>query len=164
MDAGIDVSVDKLLKDFLLCASIPSNPVDSDGRKLPKRIVDTIGFYRRWVQRIHRYGKTKRIFDDLNKALGRLTVSATMEFDPKTSEVSWRIGNITRGAKFERSDLVAFFVAILLESGALDSLKRCVAHGCPNFHVRRGIWCSDNCGSRERQRDKRKRDKLRQML
>jgi len=51
-----------------------------------------------------------------------------------------------------------------IRTDALEKLKECAAKDCENLHFRRGKWCSDRCGGRQRVRDKRKRDKQRQMI
>lgn len=43
-----------------------------------------------------------------------------------------------------------------LQTGSFDKLKQCISEDCSNYHFRRGKWCSDRCGSRQRQRRWRK--------
>ena len=53
----------------------------------------------------------------------------------------------------------AWIVMRLVNAGIDGAVKRCEADDCRKYHFRRGKWCDDGCGTRIRQRDKRKRDK-----
>lgn len=57
------------------------------------------------------------------------------------------------------------WIVMKINNAGLDGVvKRCEAKDCENFHVRKGRWCSDACGSRMRVSKKRERDRKRQML
>jgi len=51
----------------------------------------------------------------------------------------------------------------LLTSGQLNRLKRCQATGCDNFFLGppQAKWCSKSCGSKQRVREKRRKDRRR---
>lgn len=52
-------------------------------------------------------------------------------------------------------------IAHFLASGGFRKLRRCQAQGCGNFYLGppQSKWCTDTCGSRERGRRKRAKDK-----
>ena len=56
-------------------------------------------------------------------------------------------------------------IAHFLASGGFRRLRRCQAEGCGNFYLGppQSKWCTENCGSRERGRRKREKDRKHRM-
>lgn len=120
----------------------------------------------RWIRRIDRYGVTEGLERDLNAALEKYRFNAYFGFDAKSKSIVPRYGRPERIADAGDDYIVAFYIASLISKGNLDRLRRCERKSCGKYHVRsaQAIWCSDGCGSGKRQRDKRKRDKMRVVL
>ena len=117
-----------------------------------------------WLHRIERYGVTKGLVRDLNKELESIRMTACFAFNEDSENIEPRFWF----SDFpEKSGIrIAFAVATLLSEGALDGLMQCESQECRKFAVRstRAKWCSDTCGGRHRGRQKRWKDKERQML
>ena len=117
----------------------------------------------KWLSRIARYGVSEALAKELSGHLKEIQFRMTLRFESDRQRLAFRFG-MTR-----YDDLVevipmsyaALMVASLVESGALDGLKRCGMSDCKNLFVGsdRAKWCSETCGSRHRVRNKRKRDK-----
>ena len=117
---------------------------------------------KRWVDRYYKYGKTRGLVKDLNAKLKAIQVSASMHFDYKSGEIEWNYAQKTD--EFELPSIeesVAFHFALVLGSGELDRLRKCEMSDCRKYFIGtdRAMWCSNTCGSRNRARNKRKRDR-----
>lgn len=115
------------------------------------------------LRRFHRYGISVQLVKDLNESLSRIAVSARLQYDRSGGGFAWTLSETDFNALLY-SDRMTAAICDLLTLGQLDSLKRCELRECRKFHVRRGKWCSDSCGSKYRVRNKRKKDKERQMM
>ena len=126
---------------------------------------------KRRFARIFRYGVTDGLIEELNEILDNVNTTVHLRIDRDTRALEWRF-SIIPAAHPEASATytiapaiaAAFDFCVLLERGWFDGIKRCKLQECRKFHVRRGKWCSDNCGSLSRVRKKRRLDKERQML
>ena len=86
-----------------------------------------------------------------------------MQFDYKSGEIEWNYAQKTD--EFELPSIeesVAFHFALVLGSGELDRLRKCEMSDCRKYFIGtdRAMWCSNTCGSRNRARNKRKRDSM----
>ncbi len=118
---------------------------------------------RRFLQRIIRYGVTKKLVEEINSRLTRIRMALQVQLSPDMKRVEkeyvWPFDIVPTADEGLILAMVEF-----IRADALEKLKECAAEDCENLHFRRGKWCSDRCGGRQRVRDKRKRDKERQML
>ena len=117
-----------------------------------------------WIHRLHRYGITEALAKDLNVYLKNSPSSAWLEFDSNTKTVDWAHGQLLKFDDLRPVDAFAYVFCRVLERGHFKNLKRCAANDCRKYHVRRGKWCDDGCGSRERQRKMRRLKREGQML
>ncbi len=117
-----------------------------------------------WLNRIKQHGATKGLVRDLNKELEGIPMNAVFALNEDSKRLEPRFGfpNLPENVDTR----IAFAVATLLSEGALDGLMRCASQDCRKFAVRstRAKWCSDTCGGRDRGRQKRWKDRERQML
>ncbi len=118
---------------------------------------------RRFLQRIIRYGVTEKLVEEINSRLTRIRMGLQVQLSPDMRRVEkvhvWPFDIVPTADEGLTLAMVEF-----IRADTLDKLKECAAEDCENLHFRRGKWCSDRCGGRQRVRDKRKRDKERQML
>ena len=118
---------------------------------------------RRFLQRIIRYGVTQKLVEEINSRLTRIRMGLQVQLSPDMKRVEkehvWPFDIVPTADEGLTLAMVEF-----IRADALEKLKECAAEDCENLHFRRGKWCSDRCGGRQRVRDKRKRDKERQML
>lgn len=118
---------------------------------------------RRFLQRIIRYGVTEKLVEEINSRLTRIRMGLRVQLSPDMKRVEkeyvWPSDVVPNADEGLTLAMVEF-----IRTDALEKLKECAAKDCENLHFRRGKWCSDRCGGRQRVRDKRKRDKQRQML
>lgn len=132
---------------------------------------------RKWVSRLARYGVTKALVGDLNNHLAVMKTVARMQFHPTYGYLDWEVsiedeitmdgivskdrvlGDLSLDDLLARA--VAFYFAKALQEGGLDGVKRCGMSDCKKFFVGtyRAKWCSNTCGSRNRARNKRIRDR-----
>ena len=120
---------------------------------------------RSWTGRLHRYGVTKGLVKELNECMLGDMAESYFKFD--IDELVLRVKFIPFADAFGRRrgvGRIAYIFCEMLQRGNFRNLKRCEADGCSKYHVRRGIWCSDACGSRERQRKMRRLKREGQML
>ena len=158
-----DDDVAKSLGQFL---HVANNEEMFDGfANRDKELSEFSRVVRRWFVRLQRYdGVTKSLVGELNSYMDTVPSRAVLVFDKKNKVLRLTLGPLDDSDATVSLGETAYVFCELLQRGCLDKLKKCEASDCDNFHVRRGKWCDDGCGSRERQRDKRKRDKERQML
>ena len=146
-----------------------------EGLKLLLRLANkSPGPARNYVASIDRYGVTNSLISKLNGFLGAADFSAHPRYIPSENDIywvwseesafEWLYDADVHATKGDVDLLLAWVIIALIKVDAFRHLKRCAATDCSNFHARRGKWCSDNCGSKHRVREKRKRDKQRQML
>ena len=127
------------------------------------------GLFHVVLARIHRYGITDALVKYVNKCLAESSTTARPHLDAESQQLEWVVDMTGITESFEndrkteptRDDLIWMFywnLAALISSGVFDKLKRC--EDCRNFYIGgpRAKWCSNTCGSRNRARDKRKRD------
>ena len=133
------------LKGLLFEASQPDNPI------------------RPWIARLARYGLTQSFLKDLRSVLN------TIEAKGHADLVRLKDGSYVLTAPIQEfggtesasvDQTAALLVAVLLQDGSYRNLRKCAATDCDNFHVRRGKWCSDNCGGRVRNKALRRRRRL----
>lgn len=116
-----------------------------------------------WIKRIARYGASDSLLTEVDALLSHVHVNANWRLDPSTKEFK----RATYGPvadSFPTWECVwALAVARFINSGLVKKLKKCQLSECNNFFIGgpRAKWCSDNCGSKHRVRNKRKRDKNR---
>ncbi len=108
-------------------------------------------------------GVTAPLVEVINGRLASVRKGVHVRENRKTGRIEthdvWLLDHPPTGAEGVTLAFVEF-----LKTGAFQKLKVCSADDCNNYHFRRGKWCSDTCGGRQRVRKKRKLDKQRQML
>ena len=114
---------------------------------------------RYWFEQIIANGVTEELVGALNgeQMVTRYQHILVLEED---GSVTWRyVADFGTGRAPETR--ASYIVSHLLECGALDSLKRCHSEDCENLFAGRPNtkWCSKACGSRQRMRSKRRRDR-----
>jgi hypothetical protein len=117
-----------------------------------------------WLRRVERHGVTHGLAEDINKKLLGFQMPACFVFNTETGKLE--PGFFPFDLPKNDEVMIAFSVAVALADGALDTLKRCALKECSKYFVGdpRAKWCSETCGSKYRVRNKRKKDKQRQML
>ena len=114
---------------------------------------------RAWLERISSGEPSARLIHDLN---------AIIEHIPYTHLLGQSEDGSPRWEHAARMDdpidsriRAAHGIAHFLASGGFRRLRRCQAEGCGNFYLGppQSKWCCDNCGSRERGRRKRDKDR-----
>ena len=131
---------------------------------------------RYYISRIERYGFSDALANRLNEWLDRMEAKARPRFNAKSRELVWQFDNPTATAWLYNRDieptlkdieaLFAWMIAALISEDALNGLKRCALKDCQKYFVGgpRAKWCSENCGSLYRVRQKRCRDRERGMI
>lgn len=118
---------------------------------------------RRFLQRIKRYGVTENLVKEINSRLAEIRTGPRVQLSPDMERVEkqnvWLNDHVPTADEGLTLAMVEFIM-----TDAFEKLKECAAEDCENLHFRRGKWCSDTCGGRQRVRKKRKLDKQRQML
>ena len=113
---------------------------------------------RRFLQRIRRYGVTENLVKEINSRLAGIRTGLQVQLSPNMERLekqnNW-LGDYVPTA----DEGLTLAMVEFIRTNALEKLKECAAGDCENLHFRRGKWCSDRCGGRQRVRDKRKRDK-----
>ena len=125
-------------------------------------------------------GITDELIENINNWLGLRPRNVIPQLSPKDKSLCWVFdesfdlhwlidpsGLIYPSAKAPPDQILAFVgwcAALLVTKGVFDDLKRCTV--CDNFYIGgpRAKYCSDACGSLNRVRRKRKKDRQRQML
>ena len=120
--------------------------------------------FRDWLLELYRNGSSEALVSDLNKELAKVKTICSLRYIPQSDQTQWHI--LPMGDQTEPRAMAAHKFGQLVTAGHLDDLKRCASDDCRRFYVRnpKAKYCSDTCGSRERVRSKRKRDKEGQML
>ena len=160
---GEDVTT--VCKVLLGWANLSNKEQFDSGKPRPKWHRERSEMAHRLLARLHRYGVTKALADELNGYLENVVTIANMTLDYKSRKVEWNFV-MRRSLENEKKTQIAFWIAALLERGELDGLAKCEMPGCGNFFVgtARKRWCSNACGTKYRVRKKRRLDKERQML
>jgi len=125
-----------------------------------------------WIRRLKKYGVTKSLLADVDRAVRGFRVHTFLALDVDFGTFGWRQQIIKHrtfsdhSAVSDRAAVFALMIARLVNAGIIDRLKRCQLKSCRKYFFGgpRAKWCSDTCGSKVRVRNKRKRDKQRQML
>lgn len=106
-------------------------------------------------------GLSEEFAEELSELVNDFNFEARLVYDNDEKRFVWKHSVAKeQTVPFHHWSLLHF--CMLIELGELKSLKRCELEDCGKFHVRRGKWCSDNCGSLYRGRNKRKRDKAKE--
>ena len=118
----------------------------------------------KWLAHYYRYGLSKKMIRDLNAAMVGVKCRPWIYDDQEGGYACAYAIDFDHVPPVE--SIAALFFSSMALSGALNGLKRCESEECRNYFIgnAKAKWCSDTCGSRERLRDKRRRDKERQML
>lgn len=112
-----------------------------------------------WLDRIARGESRESLIEDLN---------AVIQHVPYTHVLGQSESGSPRWEHYARMDepvdpsiRAAHGIAHFLASGGFLKLRRCKAVGCGHFYLGppQSFWCSENCGSRERGRRKRSKDR-----
>lgn len=115
-----------------------------------------------WLARVIRRGPSLMLLQELEKAIGDVRQCSTLVLDKKNKRFNW--------VPVESNRLIDVMYPLCLVSvinaGLSDRLKRCALTECRKFFFGdpRKKWCSDACGSKVRVREKRRKDRERQML
>lgn len=156
-DSGGDIlTAEDVLQVFLNAAN--------DGEGLTHTILTSI----------HRDGITDVLVNKINEWMALRPRSVRPQLQNETRSITWVFDepvNVTW--LFEPSikpqpdqflSLAGWCTAVLISLDVFDQLKRCEV--CSNFYIGgpRAKYCSDTCGSLNRVRRKRKKDRERQML
>ena len=119
-----------------------------------------------WVKRLSRYGVTNALINEINDLLESIEVHTSYRWNKKSRKFE-QLEPIPNESSFPTwNHVFALMVSRFVNSELIDKLRTCQLDGCNNYFLGgpRAKWCSDNCGSKFRVRDKRKKDKQRQML
>lgn len=115
-----------------------------------------------WLDELIHHGPTLPFLKEIDEALGDVEQCSSLILDAVNRRFVWvPIKNYQ-----PLSRLTLLCLVSLISAGLSDRLKRCSLNECRRFFFGdpRKKWCSDNCGSKVRVRNKRKKDKERQML
>jgi predicted RNA-binding Zn ribbon-like protein len=121
--------------------------------------------FRRWITRIERYGITDSLVSDLNEVLQNIEVRTWPALINRAGKFHVGLADMYSGMTLPRPDaqeeVAALQIARLISANAFRYLRRCKADDCGNYFARgwKAEWCSDNCGSRVRNAEMRKRRK-----
>jgi len=156
---------------FISTNPLPENLVPAsllgDPESLARTLVNTANAGNdnslKWIRRLERYGITDAFLRDLESEVRLAQFVAYLSLDKENGVFKWTHEWPIDETLSRPSDYYAVLVAWAASSGAFRNLKKCGADDCSKYHVRRGKWCSDNCGSKYRVRKKRKLDKARGM-
>ena len=119
-----------------------------------------------WFCRYDNEGLTDAFYNDLNSTVAQIPYSKvviptelipTHDDTPSNAYLPWKNTTVSPEA-YAADDF-----SKLLTSGELERLKRCQSEGCGKLFIGRpdGKWCSRSCGSKQRVRNKRKKDAAR---
>lgn len=119
----------------------------------------------RWVRRLVTHGVTDSLLADVDRIVRDIPFGAFLILKPSSRKFEWRL-RLRRNSLQSRETIFAWWVAWLVTVDGIEGLKRCALKDCRKYFVGgpRAKWCSENCGSKFRVRNKRKRDRERQML
>ena len=157
----------RLLRSSIIITRYGSNTGDRVEKPFQGRFVDFWGFD--ISAKLGHLDDTAELFLEAANRIQPMPVRASLVFARGTLKVRFALpdepmNSIVGDDPVLNDAAMALIVSTLLEAGKLNNVKRCESKDCRQFHVRRGKWCSDGCGSRERLRKKRKLDRERQML
>ena len=126
---------------------------------------------KRWISRLYREGMTLSWQGAVDKLVRRVGLIHNYRLNKESGKYDlvlreWgQIHPVPDAPLFPNVETVYAWIVMRLVNAELDrKLKKCEATSCENFHFRRGRWCSNRCGGRMRQQEKRKRDKEAGML
>ena len=111
-----------------------------------------------WLTRLLSDGVTEPLIEELNKMSSKIRYRRLLTLDEGGSPLWNNIANLD---DIEPESSVAYAISHLLGSGAFKRLLQCQEEKCDDFFLGRPDrkWCSDRCGSRTRNRAKRKSDR-----
>lgn len=110
-----------------------------------------------WLERMANKEPIGKLTDDLNKQIRGIPfihlINPDERGEPRWEHIAVLGPNTPTGIK------AAHAVSLFLASGSLKRLRRCQADSCKRFFLgpANRKWCSDNCGSRTRGRQHRKK-------
>lgn len=116
-------------------------------------------FTREWFDSFIDKGLSKEIIDKLNSRIAHVRYHHILMHSSKGSPYWRRVANADQ---MQEPELwIAYSMAHLLTCGAFEGLKRCGLIECQKYFIGRPNtkWCSKNCGTNYRVRQKRKKDK-----
>lgn len=161
-----DAKTAKTMVEFVnnVAANIPPEIEDDDVSGELWRKEEFSLLMLKWLSRFYRYGISKKMLQELNAAMVEIKCSPWIYTDENDGYVLTYAINFDQIPPVESA--AALFFSSMALNGELNGLKRCESHECRKFYVgnAKAKWCSDTCGSRERLRKKRKRDRERGML
>ena len=121
------------------------------------------------MRRLHRYGVTKGLLNDIDASVHNVCVFAVPEIDYKTKKFTWRYGFdvaprgwLTLPHIFQSAYEMFCFVLMRLIDAGIEKVVRCEAPApkdhayqktsrkCENYYFARSNknWCSSRCGVR----------------
>lgn len=145
----------------------------------PKKLADTFAHLAneedeiavRWISRLYRDGMTLAWRTALDKLVRRVDLVHHYRLNREKGRFELELREWGRiypepdSPLFPNLETVYAWIVMRLVNAGLDKkLKQCDSSNCDNFHFRRGKWCDDVCGTRERVRKSRKLKKQGQML
>ena len=160
----LEISVN--FPEFDAVAGAQSQFNKRDARRSAEWIVEAANTIGRepaeWLAQLIRRGPSLSLLVELEDAIGDVRQCSTLVLDKKYRRFDW--------VPIENAHLVDKMYPLCLVSvinaGLSNRIKRCAYKDCRKFFFGdiRKQWCSNNCGSLIRGRNKRKKDRERQML
>ena len=116
-----------------------------------------------WVKRLARYGVTEGLINEIDDLLKNIEVPTSFSWSKRSGKFEMMLPIPNKSSFPTWNHVFALMVSRFVNSGLIDRLHTCQLDGCNNYLLGgpRAKWCSDNCGSKHRVRNKRKRDKNR---
>jgi hypothetical protein len=113
-----------------------------------------------WMNSLFRDGVTDELIDDLNQHLADVRYVQVLE-PLGRGAASWRYNIADMNGQHDPVEAAAYAFSNQLAIGSLAKLRRCQLADCQKFFLGppNAKWCSASCGSKNRVRRKRKRDK-----
>ena len=113
----------------------------------------------RWLTSLLKDGFTAVMIDELNRQTATIRYRRLLNLAEGGAPRWDNIADL--GDAIGPESKAAYAISHLLDTGAFHRLRQCQADACDRFFLGspNAKWCSSNCGSRSRGRNKRKRDR-----
>jgi hypothetical protein len=147
-------------------ASVPKNLIAN-----PKQMLETLirtanaenQDSLRWLSRIVSEGLSKSLLQDLDSYTRNAHVVAHFELDKNNETFNWQYEWPNSNQFSAPKYYYAFFVVYAINLGIATRIRKCQRQGCNKYFYGRpnARWCNPKCGSSQRVRNKREKDRRR---